>query len=421
MISYRDKRIYKAEKKMKRKRMITTVLVFSLFLMLTACGSKPETEPVQKKQLVLWHYWELSYARQALRQMVNQFNEENPDVEITIEFIPDQDSKKQLALSMAEGTMPDIAIIDSSDVQYFNHTGYLVDVRELVDQEAYIEQVISSCQSADGKVSGLPVGSNCLVFFYNQDLLEAAGIEPPETLDEFAGAAGRLTGNGVYGCAFPALQSEESLFCFLPVLWAKEGSVRELDSEQSKSAFDFIRQLSESGAMSHETVNMTLSDVEREFKKGRVAMMFTTTMSASDLRQEDLGFRVGMAPLPVAPEKLSIVGGEVLTVTNGPNKEEAQRFLTFMADPERMKQYIDGMGYLAPREDVLEWQVRQNPELEEFVEILKTARTREFRSIWPQISYAVSETISKVILHEDTPETFKELAETVREIREEAE
>lgn len=406
---------------MRRKRTTSTVLVASLILMLVACGKKIEPEPVEKQQLVLWHYWEQSYARQALREMVNQFNEANPDVEITIKFIPDVDSKKQLALSMADGTMPDIAIIDASDVQYFNHAGYLVDASELVDQPAYLEQVIASCQSADGKLSGVPLGSNCLMFFYNQDLLEDAGIEPPKTLDEFAKAAEKLTGDGVYGCAFPALQSEESLFCFLPILWAKEGSVRMLNSEPSKNAFGFIRQLSESGAMSHETVNMTLNDVEREFKKGRVAMMFTTTMSVLDLKQEDLGFQLGIAPLPVAPKQLSIVGGEVLTVTDGPNQEEALRFLAFMADPERMKKYINGMGYLAPRKDVLEWQIQQNPELEQYVQVLKTARNREYRSIWPQISYAVAETISKVILHEDTPETFEELSETVREIREEAE
>lgn len=406
---------------MRRKRLIFMVLTAGLIMILAACGKKTEPEPTEKKPLVLWHYWELSYARQALRAMVDQFQEENPDIEITIRYIPDEDSKKQLALSMADGTMPDIAIIDSSDVQYFNHTGYLVDVADLVDQDAYLKPVIASCQSKDGKLSGIPVGSNCLMFFYNKDLLASAGIEPPETLDEFAEAAGKLTGNGIYGCAFPALQSEESLFCFLPILWAKEGSVRVLNSEPSKSAFAFIRQLSESGAMSHETVNMTLSDVEREFKKGKVAMMFTTTMSILDLKQEDFGFEVGIAPLPVAPKKLSIVGGEVLTVTDGPNQEEALKFLEFMADSERMKEYIDGMGYLAPRKDVLEWQMEQNPEIRQYVEVLNTARSREYRSIWPQISYAVAETISKVILHEDTPETFEELAETVQKIREESE
>ena len=59
--------------------------------------------------------------------------------------------------------------------------------------------------------------------------------------------------------------------------------------------------------MSHETVNMSLSDVEREFKKGKVAMMFTTTMSVQDMKTADLGFEVGIAKLPLAPEQLSIV------------------------------------------------------------------------------------------------------------------
>lgn len=406
---------------MGRKRRIATILAAGLVCALTACAGKKETEPVEKKQLELWHYWEQSYARQELRQLVNRFNRENPDMEITIKYVPDEDLKKQLALSMADGTMPDIAIIDSSDVQYFHATGYLENVDDVVDQDAYLDQAIASCLSADGEVSGIPIGCNCLMFFYNKDLMDAAGIKPPETLDEFVEAAKKLTDHGIYGCAFPALQSEESLFCFLPILWAKGGSVLKLDDEAGLEAFDFLRQLSTSGAMSHETVNMSLSDVEREFKKGKVAMMFTTTMSVQDMKTADLGFEVGIAKLPLAPEQLSIVGGEVLTVTDGRWKAEAKRFLAYMAEPEQMKGYLDNMGYLAPRRDVLEWQLEHNPDLADCMEVMATARTREFGPTWPQISFAVAETISKVILHEDTADTFGELAENIRVIREEAE
>lgn len=403
------------------KKSVLAILVAVLLCFLGGCARKPEPEPVEKKQLELWYYWEQSYARQELRQLVNQFNRENPDVEISIKYVPDEDLKKQLVLSMADGTMPDIAIIDSSDVQYFHKTGYLVNVDDIVDQDAYLNQAIASCLSADGEVSGIPVGCNCLMFFYNKDMMDAAGIEPPKTLDEFVEAAKRLTGDDVYGCAFPALQSEESLFCFLPILWGKGGSVRNLDDEPGREAFDFLRQLSVSGAMSHETVNMSLSDVEREFKKGKVAMMFTTTMSIMDLNQEDLGFQVGIARLPLAPKDLSIIGGEVLIVTDGKYKTEAGKFLEFMAEPEQMKRYMSNMGYLAPRKDILEWQLEQNPELETYVDVMSTARTREFKPTWPQSSMAVSETISKIILHEDTPETLKELTDRIHEIWEESE
>lgn len=404
---------------MKRKRIISAILAAGLLCALGACAGKPEAEPVEKKQMELWHYWEQPYARQELRQIVSRFNRENPDVEITIKYVPDEDLKKQLALSMADGTMPALAIVDSSDVQYFHETGYLENVDDLVDQDAYIKQAIASCLSADGEVSGIPLGCNCLMFFYNKDLMDTAGLEPPETLDEFVEAANLLTGNGVYGCAFPALQGEECLFCFLPILWAKGGSVLHLDDEPGREAFDFLRQLSASGAMSHETVNMSLSDVEREFKKGRVAMMFTTTMSVRGLKEADLGFEVGIARLPLAPEDLSVVGGEVLTVTDGARKAEARRFLEYMAEPEQIKGYVDDMGYLAPRRDVLEWQLEQDPDLKTYVEALTTARTRDFHSTWPQTSYAVAETISKVILHEDTQNTLTELAERIRTIREE--
>lgn len=406
---------------MRRIGIVSAIFITVSMCFLMSCAKKPDLEPAEKKQLELWHYWEQPYARQALRQVVNRFNRENEDVEITIKYVPDEDFKKQLSLSMADGTMPALAMIDSADVQYFYQTGYLENVDDIVDQGVYLDQAIASCLTADGGVCGIPVGCNCLMFFYNEDMMDAAGIEPPETLEEFVEAAKCLSGDGVYGCAFPALQSEESLFCFLPILWAKGGSILRLDDEAGSEAFDFLRQLSTSGAMSHETVNMSLSDVEREFKKGRVAMMFTTSMSVRGLEEEDLGFHLGIARLPVAPQNLSIVGGEVLAVTNGRWKAEARRFLEYMAEPEQMKGYMDAMGYLAPRQDVLDWQLEQNPGLKSYVEVMNTARTREFWTKWPQASLAIADTISRVILHEDTPETFVELADKIRGIWEELE
>lgn len=404
---------------MKREKMARfLVLAIGLLVILGGCKRRQEEAQPEKQRLVIWHYWESASGRQALRQMIARYNQENPEVEVVLEYIPDEDFKKRLALGMADGQMPELAIVDSSDVQYFQAAGHLADVSGLVDREAYLDQAIASCEAEDGSLSGIPIGVNCLVLLYNEDLLQAKGIPVPSTMDEFVQASVLLSGDGVYGCAFPALQSEESMFCFLPILWTVGGSVTDIDTAQGEQAFDILRRLSGQGAMSQQTVNMTLGDVAREFQKGKVAMMFATTMTYMDMEKAGLDFSFDFAPLPSAGEPTSIVGGEVLVVTDGPYQEEARKFLQYMADPDSIRSYIRDTGCLAPRGDVLSWQVQGDPVQERFWDILKTARTRDFSAEWPMISLAFSDAISKVILHEDTPELREELAETVRRIRE---
>lgn len=397
------------------------VRIMALFLCaaiaMTACSVRQEEPEPEKKVLELWTYWDFSYTRQALSTVVSEFNKDHPDMEVVIQYIPDEDFKKRLALGMADGTMPDIAIVDSSDVQFFNSTGRLVNLSQIVDTDDYLNTALASCRSGGGKLSGVPVGISCLVFYYNNTLLQQADLSVPRNLDEFVYAAKKLSGNNIYGCAFPALQSEESLFCFLPILWSEGGSVTALNTEKSRRAFDVLRQLSASGAMSHKTVDMTLADVEREFKKGNIAMMFSTTMSLPKIQEDNPQLDFGVGPLPLGEENTSVVGGEVITVQDGEYQEEAKEFVRYFCDSERMKGYINEMGYLAPRKDILEWQIANDTEKQKFADILNGARTRDFTRDWPQVSLAVSDTISKVILQEDTTETFDQLVEKIHTIR----
>lgn len=407
---------------MKRKKVQAYImLVFFICVIgwgIVACKKEAVEVIPEKKKLILWHYWDLPYARQTLEKMIDGFNHENPDLEIRLKYVPDEDFKKQLSLAMADGSMPDIVLMDSSDVQFFNETGYLVDVTDIVDKEAYLDVAIASCLTKDGRLSGIPLGVNCLAFYYNKDILEAAGVKPPETLDEFLQVATQVSQGDVYGCAFPSLQSEESLFCFLPILWAQGGDIDQINSDNSKQAFELLRQLSLCGAMSPSVVNMTLGDVAREFKKGKIAMMFTTTMSIKSIQEDHSDFDFEVRKLPVAPEQISVVGGEVLAVIKGDYQEDAKHFLHYMANPERIKHYIDCMGYMSPRQDVLDWQIQENPEILQQVEILKTARTRAFSPDWPKISLAMADAINDVILGANTEETLDQLAERIRKIRE---
>ncbi|MBI4537615.1 MAG: sugar ABC transporter substrate-binding protein [candidate division NC10 bacterium] len=51
----------------------------------------------------------------------------------------------------------------------------------------------------EGKVYALPFGTNVMFLFYRKDLLEAKGIKPPQTFDEYLQAAKALTTKDMFG------------------------------------------------------------------------------------------------------------------------------------------------------------------------------------------------------------------------------
>ena len=61
----------------------------------------------------------------------------------------------------------------------------------------------------DGRLYGVPCGSNCLALYYNEDMLKAAGCEVPTTWEELKTVAAACTKDNVYGIAFCSLQNEE--------------------------------------------------------------------------------------------------------------------------------------------------------------------------------------------------------------------
>ena len=392
-------------------------LFLGILLCLTSCVKAPVQKERTTKTLEVWYYWDSQTVQRNFRKMIQTFNNQHSDVEVVSKYVPDEDFKKQLALAIADGVMPAMAIVDSSDLLYFDSLEPLIDMSEIVDEDTYMDVAVDACRSEEGKIKGLPLGLNCLAFFYNEDLLEKANVKPPETLEEFALAATKLTSDKVYGCAFPSLQSEESIFCFLPILWGMGGSLDHINSENSRKAFDFLRQLSVQGAMSRDAVHMTLNDIEKAFVREELAMMFNASFVGPLLAEGNPKLRFKVAPIPTGDQKISVVGGEVLALMDTGDTAEAMEFARFMADPENMREYLDDLGYFSPRKDLLEWQAERDSYCRQCMGILETARPREFIPEWPKISMEITRVINQVILREDQEDTIEELEKKINKIR----
>ena len=368
----------------------------------------PERKKVmkKKKQIELWHYWDIPGNQQHLEKLVDQFNQSQDEIEVKVSYIPDEDFKKQLALSMAEEKMPDIALVDSSDFQFLHQMKPFADLTdEIPELREYSEKALAPC-SVNGRIYGQPFGVNCTAMFYNKKILEKAGCKVPENWEEFKEVAEMVSDKTIKGFAITALQTEESMYEFLPILWSMGGDIHSINTATGQQAFLFLKEMEQEGSLSLQSISLTMGDLTNQFIKGKIAMMFNSSMAIDSIREGNPDLEFGVAAIPCGNPQVTVAGGEILAVADNENKEYAIQFLKFLADKKRMKEYIDEFGFLAPRQEIMQQQFENDKEKGTFIDLYQNARTREISRNWPQISLTLSDTLREILVNENDSQTI---------------
>lgn len=394
------------------------ILVF--LLCITGCAKESVPKEPEKTEVVLWYYWDIGKIQRELANLIDEFNESQDRIIVRAQYIPDESFKKRLALSAADDKMPDLALMDSSDFKYMHGMKAFVDLTDEIPQlQEYFPQAVEPCTVED-RIYGMPFGVNCLALYYNKNMMEEAGCLPPENWEEFYDAAVKMTKEGVDGFAMSALQSEEAMFSFLPLLWSMGADVDTLNSPEGRQAFQLLVNLRDSGILRKQCISLTLSDLMKQFEAGNIAMMFNTSMAIGPIREHRPDLEFGVVSVPSGEEEVTVSGGEIFGVTSGDHEKESIEFLKFLADKDRMAGYMDNFGLLAPIEEVQSRQYPTDEMQKKFIDYYKSARSREFTKMWPKISLVVTDTLSQVIIGEGTlDDILEEAAFNISEIRKE--
>ena len=104
-------------------------------------------------------------------------------------------------------------------------------------------------------------------------------------------------------------------------------------------------------------------------------------------------------------------------MTCAEHETAAREFVRFMEQPEQTELYLDSVGYLAARRDLLKKQIQTDPAKKAYWSYLKQAKLREIEPYWPSLSMEIAESINRVILGEDTQDELEQLSERISRIR----
>lgn len=240
------------------------------------------------------------------------------------------------------------------------------EVMEIADidwnADAYLPAVKSYYSTPDGDLLSLPFNSSTPVMWYNQDLLDEAGIETvPQTWDAMFEAADKLQEAG-HECAFSfGWQSWVMIENYLA--WHDQpigtmqngfgGLGTELVIDQSEDLTDLLQRIADSQEDGTFQYGGRQGDSLPLFTSGECAMWINSSAYYAGIK-EQAEFEFGQAMLPlnsdVAEEpQNSIIGGATLWVLEGHVEEEYQgvaEFFNYMSRPEVQADWHQSTGYV---------------------------------------------------------------------------
>jgi N,N'-diacetylchitobiose transport system substrate-binding protein len=304
-----------------------------------------------------------------IASLEEQFEGDHPGVDLQFERQQWDGIVERLTTALASDDSPDVVELGNTQAQTFEAAGALLDVTEFRDRLGGDDLLQSLVESGtyNGQFYGVPYYAGARIVVYRTDLLAAAGLQVPTTLDEFVetGIALRQANasnpnfSGIY---FPG----RNWHAMLSFVWDAGGDlavqdddqwVGELDSAESIDGLTTVQRI-----MTEANAAPADGDDANDFVDfcaGNVGMLMGPGWKPGQIIEEcpEMEANIGVFALPgsQAGETAPVfLGGSNLAVSaNSDNPELAVDLLELMAAEEFQTELV-GLGLLPARTSLLD-------------------------------------------------------------------
>lgn len=375
-------------------------LAAALPLTLTACGGGSESESgsssgEQVTSLSILDYYnndpDKGFVQKGLDTCAKQLN-----ITIDRETVPGDTLIAKVLQQASSKTLPDVLMLDNPDIQQIAATGALAPLGEYGITGEGIQEGVIQAATYEGELYGLQPVTNTIAIFYNKEILDAAGIQPPTTWAELKDSAKELTKGKQYGFAFNATADYEGAWQFLPPMWTNGGDETALKSPEVAEALQLWKDLVDSGAASKSVVTWGQGDVADQFKADRAAMMLNGPWNIPSLLEEK-DLKWGVVTFPInkpGQQSVAPLGGEAWTVplTGDEAKQaKAAEFVKCLSSDEVALQFAKDRYVVPTNLELAQKYAEEVPEMAAFVQQVSTARARtgKLGDKWPDAAKVI--------------------------------
>ncbi len=332
-----------------------------------------------------------------LKSLIDEFEAENPDIRIDAVRGPNAaDSVEDLyTASFLLGDSPyDLVYADIVWIPKFAAAGWLTDLSDRVSEEERADFLNADVKA--GEIQGgfyrMPFRSDVGMLYYRTDLLEEAGLEPPETFEDLIQSSKTLQEQGIvdWGYVWQGLQYEGLAAGFTEVLAGHGGfwidpETREvgLGEPEAIEAVEFLISTIQEDISPPGVTNYLEEDTLRVFRNGNAAFLRNWPYVWPEVNKDASRIQgdVALKPMVHAPEESSAAcqGGWGFGVSNQTaHPDEAWRVVEFFTSKESQRKFVLDYGYVPSRRSLF-----TDPEVlakyDHYDELLEVAETAVLR------------------------------------------
>ncbi|HEC2567696.1 TPA: extracellular solute-binding protein [Raoultella ornithinolytica] len=267
-----------------------------------------------------------AYSENDIRAMTADFEKQNPDIKINLEFVPYEAlHDKIVAARGAGGNGYDVVLFDAIWPAEFSHFDLLQDVSARIPA-AEREKVFPGAMNTvvyKGKTLGMPWILDTKYLYYNKAMLDKAGIKQlPTTWQQVMDDAKIIKDKGIV--KYPLVWSwsqAEALVCDYTTLVSGFGGQfyqngkLDLSTPASLKAVTLMKKSLDDGLSNPASREYLEEDVRKAFSNGDAAFALNWTYMynmANDPKQSKVAGDVGIMPAPGdTPDKPDAVNGSM--------------------------------------------------------------------------------------------------------------
>lgn len=356
-----------------------------------------------------------------------RFMADNPDVAVTVQVVSWNDIYDVINTRVGAGNPPDIM-----NLNYFANfaaDGLLYTAEEIVTPEVLADfiQTFRDNSKYEGVEYAVADLASDRLFFYNQDILEAAGIAaPPATWSEVLAACEAIKASqpGIIPIAIP-LGPEEAQAEFL--IWAggnDGGYFRDgewiISGAENLETLEFLQTLVDNGCTQPNpgTTDRT-SGAWPLFAQGVAAMVNGAVFYPGILAEQGSTVNFGVAPFPANDGKESVTLGVqdyFFGFKKEGNQEAVQRFMSFLFEPDNYAGFLQAAGTFLPATVSAGEAMSSDPALAPFIEVLPSAIFYPGdQAAWPAVQGAIQQTLGTALAGTDKQQVLDQIQAVTEE------
>jgi multiple sugar transport system substrate-binding protein len=244
-------------------------------------------------------------------QIVDQFNSETPNVQVTVETQPGAEYIQRLEAAAAANQLPNVIAAGYDALPLLTENGIVTPIDDLatqagLDASDFPEAIWNAGQWKDQRV-GVPIDTHTMNFYYNKKLFTDAGLDPespPATMEEFEAAIKAIQDN-TDADGYQMVASGPGANFLVGIQFAAlfyQGGGEWTNADYSEATFNSEAGVQAATYLAHLVNDLGVPKVESDaeinaFQQGRNGMVFSGIWETTRYK-DALGDDLGVAPIP---------------------------------------------------------------------------------------------------------------------------